>query len=248
MQISATVITLNEEKNIQACVKNLLQVCDEVLVLDSQSQDQTQALARQAGATLVEQAYLGDGPQKAFAAQQAKFDWVLSIDADERLDEELIQSINEFKNSQPKHSHYAINRKTYIGDEWAKVWYPDYVIRLYDKQRAAYQAIKGHSEVQGESLGRVKGHILHFSYESYLDMIKRIPKFSGRGAEMLIDKNKSIGYFSPMTHGMSAFFRKYIAKKGFLHGSMGLTVSVITAFGTFMKYAMARQAQQKKQS
>jgi len=240
-KISGTIITLNEEKNIQACIESLQKVCSEIVVLDSESTDRTVEIAQQLGAKVVIQSYLGDGKQKAFAADQAENDWVLSIDADERLDQELIQSINELDLTKTQFDAFILNRKTFIGQEWIKVWYPDCIARLYNRHKARYEPKKGHAKVIHSQSKKLDGNILHYSYSDHADLINQNAKFCIRSANMLTEKNKNVGPFSPALHALSAFIRKYFLKKGFLYGESGLTIAISTAYSSYMKYLIARK-------
>jgi len=247
-KITGTIITLNEEKNIAACVKSLQLVCDEIIVLDSQSNDKTIEIAKNLGAKVIIQPYLGDGPQKAFAANQATNDWILSIDADERIDEELVAAIRKSNlNTSSTFDAYFINRKTYIGNEWVKVWYPDKIVRLYNRKSANFESKRGHAKVIYNNATQLGGHIIHYSFSNYDELINQSIKFCIRNANMLKEKNKKIGPLDPLLHALAAFVRKYILKRGFLHGESGLTISITTAFSSYMKYVIARRHYLKKE-
>ena len=125
MKITANIITLNEEKNIEEVIKSVRKVCDEVLVVDSRSSDRTCEIAESLGAKVVKQEYLGDGPQKAFGAPLAKYDWVLSIDADERLDANAIEAIKKLDLDSTIYDAFSFARKTFVGKSFIKLWYPD---------------------------------------------------------------------------------------------------------------------------
>jgi glycosyltransferase involved in cell wall biosynthesis len=236
--ITATIITLNEESNIKACLESAFQVCDEAIVVDSESADRTVEIARSMGARVYIQKYLGDGPQKDYGVQFAKSDWILSIDADERLDASAIASIRALDLTRTQCDGFAFKRKTFIGERWMKVWYPDYVVRLYHKERARYRPVKGHSWVDAKRVERLKCDLLHYSYRDYGDLLCRIEKFASRGAAILHEQRRSVSILSPVTHALAAFVRKYCLKRGFLHGLDGLTISVVSAFGTYMKYVL----------
>jgi glycosyltransferase involved in cell wall biosynthesis len=236
--ISATIITLNEEANVAAVVASALAVCDEVIVVDSGSEDRTVELARSAGAVVHVQPYLGDGPQKDFGVRFARNDWILSIDADERLEESAIRCIRSLDLSRTPHDAFAFRRKTFVGDRWIRVWYPDYVTRLYDRRRCRYLPVIGHSHVDAKNLKRLKCDLLHYSYRDWSDMIRRIDKFASRGARALYESGKTANAFSAAGHGMASFLRQYVVRRGFLDGMDGLTVSAISALNTYMKYAM----------
>ena len=241
MKISATIITLNEEKNIRDCITSVQNFCDEVIVLDSESTDATREIATEMGATVIVQPYLGDGPQKACAASHASHDWVLSLDADERVDAEMAKAIAAVDLDNAVADHFAFNRKTFIGDEWNRVWYPDFCVRLYNRKTAEYEKKMGHAKVIGDSPAKLAGHILHYSFDDYEHLARVTIKFANRGANMFVEKNKKIGPLSPITHAVTAFLRKYLGKKGIFYGESGLTVSLTTAYGTYLKYALARK-------
>ena len=191
------------------------------------------------------QAYLGDGLQKDHGVQYASNDWILSLDADERLEKEMVETINNLDLKNSKHDAYAFRRKTFVGDRWQKIWYPDFVTRLYDKNRCRYLPVKGHSKVDAKNLSELRVDMLHFSYKDFSDMVQKIDKFSFRGAKMLHEKGKKVSFLSPLSHGLSTFIRKYFLKKGIFYGLDGLTISIISAFGTYMKYAMLIELQKK---
>lgn len=140
MNISATVITLNEEGNIRDCILSLQKICNEVIVVDSLSTDNTVLIAEDSGAKVYKQKYLGDGPQKDFGVQFAKNDWMLSIDADERLDEDAILEIKKLDLNTTDYDGFALRRKNFVGEHWIKAagFYPDSVVRLYNKNKTRY--------------------------------------------------------------------------------------------------------------
>ncbi len=240
-KITGTIITLNEEKNIAACIKSLQVVCDEIIVVDSESKDRTVEIAKDLGAIVIIQPYLGDGPQKLFAAKQAKNNWILCLDADERIDDELATSIQQLDLNTSPYDAYFINRKTYIGEEWIKVWYPEKIARLYNSKTANYKPSIGHATVNHKNSTRLNGHILHYTYEDYDDLANQTTKFCIRDANVYKSKNKKIGPLDPFLHALMAFVRKYIFKKGVLYGESGLTISITTAYRTYMKYVIARR-------
>jgi glycosyltransferase involved in cell wall biosynthesis len=150
LKITANIITLNEEKNIEAVIRSVQEVCDEVLVVDSLSTDKTCEIAHSLGAKIVKQKYLGDGPQKAFGEPLAKYDWILSIDADERLDLNAIEEIKKLDLDNTSYDGFSFARKTYVGDNFIKLWYPDRVTRLYNRTQCGYSKLKGHAKVEAK--------------------------------------------------------------------------------------------------
>lgn len=234
--ISATIITLNEEKNIKDVIDSISGFCNDIIVVDSKSTDNTVKIAKSLGAKVYVQKYLGDGLQKDYGVQFTKNDWILSIDADERLNESAVRVINGLDLNNTEFDAFAIKRKTFIGNRWIKLWYPDYTVRLYNKNRARYRPIKGHSFVETKNFKKLDCDILHYSYQDYSNMIARMNRFSTRGAEMLDEKGVKASHFDPFFHALFAFIRKFVLKRGALHGLDGFTVSMITAVSTYMKY------------
>lgn len=246
MKITGNIITLNEEKDIEACILSLQKVCDEIIVVDSQSSDKTVEIANSLGAKIIIQSYLGDGFQKNVVLAHASYDWILSIDADERLDDDMVNSILEIKSINEHPQAYSFKRKNYIGNRWIRYcgWYPDVCTRLYNKNFTKFREVAGHSTVEASSVVELKGHIIHYSYENYHDLLYKTNRFSSRGANMILEKKKTITAFSPAIHFASAFFKKYILQRGFLQGLDGLTISLSASINSYMKYAKAREMQQ----
>ena len=241
--ITASIITLNEEKNIEAVIKSVARVCDEIIVVDSQSTDKTRQIAESLGAKVIIQAYLGDGPQKAVAEDIAQNDWILSLDADERLDENAIEAITNLDLQNSTHDAYSLCRKTYIGDRFIKLWYPDRLTRLYNKNHAGYSKAIGHAGVIASSVKELDVDILHYTYDNYSHMIGNIQKFSQRGAKMLYEKGKRASWYDPFTHGLSSLFKKLVFKGGMFQGVDGWSVSIISAFYTYFKYVILLEMQ-----
>lgn len=239
MKITGNIITLNEENNIKDCIFSLQQVCAEVIVVDSHSLDNTVKIAEELGAKIIRQSYLGDGPQKNVVLSQAKYDWILSIDADERLDDEMVSSIVNIKTTPKQVDAYSFKRKSYIGNRWIKQcgWYPDVCIRLYNKNRAKFKDVAGHSSVVAKKTKLLDGNIIHYSYKNYHDLLHRTNRFSTRGSKMFLEKSKNVSRFSPFTHFLFSFIKKYILQKGLFQGMDGLTVSLAASINSYMKYA-----------
>ena len=245
MKITANIITLNEEKNIEAVIKSVQKVCDEVLVVDSLSTDKTCEIAEKLGAKVIKQEYLGDGPQKAFGEPFAKNNWILSIDADERLDLNAIEEIRKLDLENTPYDGFSFARKTYVGDNFIKLWYPDRVTRLYNKNKCAYSKVKGHAKVEAKNICDLDADMLHYSYTDYVHMIKTTEKFIKRGAQISYDAGKRASSFDPFIHGVGALFKALVLKGGAFHGIHGWNVAVISAFSSYMKYALMLELQKK---
>ena len=243
MKITANIITLNEEKNIEEVIKSVQSVCDEVLVVDSLSSDRTCEIAESLGAKVIKQAYLGDGPQKAFGEPIAKYDWILSIDADERLDLNAIEAIKNIDLENTSYDGFSFARKTFVGDNFIKLWYPDRVTRLYNRKKCQYSKAKGHAKVESSNICDLKADMLHYSYTDYIHMIRTTEKFIKRGAQISHDAGKKASVFDPFIHGVGALFKALVLKGGAFHGIHGWNVAVISAYSSYMKYALMLEMQ-----
>lgn len=238
MEISATVITLNEEENIRECIISLQKVCDEIIIVDSLSEDNTVEIAEALGAKVYKQKYLGDGPQKDFGVQYTKNNWILSIDADERLDEDAIIALNKLNLKNTEYDGFSFKRKNFVNKHWIKAagFYPDTVVRLYNKNKARYLPKKGHSSVNAKNIKNLNAHLIHFTYKNYAHWMKRINQLSSRDAWAMYDKGIKPNKFTPALHAIVAAIRKLIFKGGIFQGIDGVTVAVTTAFHAYMKY------------
>ena len=244
MKITANIITLNEQNNIEAVIKSVQEVCDEVLVVDSLSSDETCKIAESLGARVVKQEYLGDGAQKAFGAPLAKYDWILSIDADERLDINAIEAIKNLDLQNTAFDAFSFARKTYVGKSFIKLWYPDRVTRLYNRTKCEYTTAGGHAKVDTSNVSDLNADMLHYSYDDYAHMIKTSHKFITRGARISYEEGKRASTFDPFIHGVGALFKALILKGGAFHGVNGWNVAVISAFSSYMKYALILEMQE----
>ena len=238
MKISATIITLDEEQNIEACIRSVQQVCDEVIVVDSGSRDATRERAEALGARLFVQEYLGDGPQKNYGVQFASHDWILSIDADERLDDDAVDAIQALDLSHGDVDGYALKRRNFVGRHWVRAagFYPDSVVRLYHRERAAYRPKKAHSSVAAERVEALDAHLSHFTYRDYAHWVERINALSSRDAWAMYERGVKPSAVAPALHAFAAVIRKYLLKGGIFQGLDGATVTITTAFHAYMKY------------
>ena len=220
--LSVVIITYNEEHNIRRCLESLEGIGDEILVVDSGSLDGTAEICRSMGATVIEQDFLGYIEQKNFATSKAKNDWVLSLDADEALTPELKASILAIIDN-PQADGYTINRLTNYCGTWVRHsgWYPDVKLRLYNRQKGLWTGINPHDRFRlnlGSKMAHLKGDILHYSYASVSDHIKR----------------SSI--LKILYKPMARFMRHFVFKAGFLDGLTGYTIAVNSAHAVFLKY------------
>lgn len=246
--ITGIVITFNEANNISECLTSLNKVCDELIVVDSGSYDKTIEIAKKHGAKIYKQPYLGDGPQKAFGVSYAKNDWILSLDADERLSDDAINAIKKLHLDDAQIA-YGFYRRNYVGEHWIKAagFYPDSVVRLYNKTTSGYLNKKAHSSVKAPSTYQTKAHIKHFTYSDLSEWVYRINALSTRDAWAMKERGKKPSTFNPILHSINAFIRKLILKGGILQGGDGFLVAITTAFHAYMKYAKLNELYIKSQ-
>ena len=197
--ITGTIITYNEEDHIEACIASLRRVCDEVVVVDSLSTDRTCELARAAGARVIPQEYLGEGRQRNVTERSAAHDWILALDADERLDDEMAAAIRALPLDEAD-TAYSFNRKSFVGGRWLRGpgWYPDYVTRLYNRTRSAYEPKPGHAGVLAPRVRKAPGHILHYTYDGLSDWIAKINWLTSRDAQGMFDAGKPPSKLRPI--------------------------------------------------
>lgn len=238
--ISGIITTLNEEHNIGEAIKSLQQVCDEVVVVDSLSSDNTVEIARQCGAKVVEQSYLGDGIQKNVALKHVKNNWVISIDADERLTPELVEFIEKTDFEATQYNGFAVRRRNYVGSRWVKCcrWYPDYLVRIYRHDKLRFCDVKQHSHVPTENTKEIKADLIHYRYKNSGELFAKPGRnYSSRGAKILYLSGKKVNAWSPVGHGLGAFVVNYFLRGGILGGIDGLTLSLSIAQNSYLKYA-----------
>ncbi|MBR4787791.1 MAG: glycosyltransferase family 2 protein [Bacteroidales bacterium] len=240
MRITGIITTLNEADNIVACIESLQRVCDEVIVTDSYSKDNTVELAQQAGAKVYLHEYIGDGLQKNLALPYAKNRWVLSLDADERLSDELVEQICKTDFDATNYDGFALRRRNFIGTRWVKCcrWYPDYLVRLFRKDKLQFAELKQHAYVPTTNTAKMKADILHYRYHNYDELFSKPERnYSTRGAKILFLKGKKACALSPWLHGSAAFFVNYFLRGGIFGGMDGYVLSKAIAHNSFLKYA-----------
>lgn len=244
-KISAVIITLNEEKNIERCIKSLLPVADEILVLDSFSSDKTEEICKKYGANFQQHKFDGHIQQKNRALEMAKFDYVLSLDADEALDKVLTQEIIKVKENL-KYDGYKFNRLTnYIG-QWIyhSGWYPDTKLRLWNRTKGRWGGTNPHDKVimnPDSTILHLKGNLQHYSYYSLEEHLKQNNYFTTIGANELHARGKKSSLGKAIIKSTWIFIRNYFIKLGFMDGVNGYVICRFTAHATFSKYIKLRQ-------
>jgi glycosyltransferase involved in cell wall biosynthesis len=248
IKLSVVIITLNEEKNIGRCIESVKSVADEIVVVDSLSTDKTKEISEGLDARFIEQKFLGYVEQKNFALKACQYDYVLSLDADEALDEELKKEILKVKNNFSA-TGYKFNRLTGYNGEWIRHcgWYPDAKIRLVKKAQARWVGNNPHDVlvVDGE-VAHLSGDLLHYSYDSISAHILQTNKFSTIEAQTLFNKGKRASLVKLVTRPALQFFKDYILKKGFLDGRYGFIICFINSLYVLLKYAKMKDMELNK--
>lgn len=248
-RITGIIITLDEEDNIADCIKGMSPFCDEIIVVDSLSKDKTVQIAAQMGARVFHQKYLGDGPQKSYGVQFAQNDWILSIDADERPEQDMIRAIENLTLDDPS-TAYAFRRRNFVGNHWIKAagFYPDYVTRLYNRTTSGYLDRKSHSKVTAPRISKLNAHISHTTYDSYAHWLQRLDWFTTRDAWALYEKGKKPSKLRPVISCAGAVVQKMILKGGIFQGLDGMTVTLTTMMRAYMKYIKLNELHETKEN
>jgi glycosyltransferase involved in cell wall biosynthesis len=251
IKLSGVIITFNEERYIEECIKSLRPVVDEIIVVDSYSTDRTKEICLNNNVTFIEQKFLGYIEQKNFALQQANFDHVVSLDGDESLSQELQVSIIEQKKHW-KFDGYYCNRLNNFCGQWIKHsdWYPTKKLRVFDRRKAIWKGINPHDEIiihdKNSKTGHLKGDILHITYQSYSEFNQKIELFSSISANAYYNLGKRASLWKLLWNPSWAFFKAYFLRLGFLDGFNGFMICYLTGHRVFLKYAKLRELWKEK--
>jgi glycosyltransferase involved in cell wall biosynthesis len=246
-EISVVIITLNEERNIARCLASVKDIADDIVVVDSMSTDKTEEICRQFNVNFISRKWQGYADTKNFGNSQAKFDRVLSIDADEALSDELRESIKSIKVAQGPR-FFRFNRLTNYCGKWIRHsgWYPDTKLRIFDRRKARWtgqihEILETDNDVKTYFL---KGDLHHYSYYSIHEHLERMNSFTDVASKELFEKGFKTGWFKIILKAKLKFLSAYFWRLGFLDGYYGFIVCAISAFATFIKYAKLRQLYQ----
>ncbi len=254
--ISVVVITFNEEKNIGRCLDSVRDVADDIVVLDSFSTDRTKEIAEEKGARFFEHVFDGHVEQKNRAITYAKHPHVLSLDADEALNDKLKDEIIRAKKKFSTDGYY-FNRLTNYCGKWVRHsgWYPDRKLRLWDSRKGQWKGINPHDRYEmepGSKTEHLKGDLLHYSFYSIEQHIDTINKFSTIAAKMQIKQGKKFSWFKLLISPLWKFIRSYFFQGGILDGAYGFIICMNSAHATFVKYTkvklLTEQARDDKKS
>ncbi|MCR9171200.1 MAG: glycosyltransferase family 2 protein [bacterium] len=252
MKISATIITLNEERNIGRCIQSLQGVADEIIVLDSFSTDRTEEICKEAGVRFEQRKWEGYSASKNYLNSLATYDYILSLDADEALDEDLRKAILKVKDD----AHpgvYSVNRITNYCGKWIRHggWYPDVKVRLFPKKGSEWVGAHVHEELEYPNdldEQQLEGHLEHYSYYSFEEHRERADKYSALTAAKFYEQGKRVGVMKPYLSAIGRFIGMYFVKKGILDGRMGFKIALISAQSNVFKYKELLRLQREKAS
>ena len=242
MKITATIITCNEEDNVARAIRSV-GFCDEVLVVDSDSEDQTVAIAKSMGATVICKDWPGYAAQKNFAAEHAQNNWILSLDADEAVTPELAASIEDLQSAHRQCAGYDFPRLARYCGSWIRHsgWYPDRKVRLYDRTKGRWVGKYVHESVQVDGdIGHLDGDLLHYTCDSIEAHQANLDRYTDLAALELRDAGRRVGPWRPLLAPLHSFVKSYVLQLGFLDGRVGLRIARMAARYVYLKYAKAR--------
>jgi glycosyltransferase involved in cell wall biosynthesis len=238
-QISATIIAYNEAKNIARALRSLTCV-DEAIVVDSGSTDETREIAQSCGARVVPHAWEGFAAQKNFASSRSKHDWILSLDADEELDEGAIEAIRQWKTVEPSAAGYQFARRARYLGRWIlhSGWYPDYKLRLFDRRRGEWKGAYVHeSAVVSGPVETLPGEILHYTCDTRAEHARRIEFYTDLAAREMVESGERVGALARTLAPPWTFVNTYFFRLGILDGPQGLLIARMAARYVARKYS-----------
>jgi glycosyltransferase involved in cell wall biosynthesis len=242
-RLSVTIITRNEAADIAAALDSV-SWADERIVVDSCSTDDTAAIAAAHGARVVSREWPGYVAQKNFAAAQASHDWILSLDADERVTPALAAEIRSTLERDPQPSGFRIPRVTFHLGRWIRTtdWYPDHQLRLYDRRAAEWTGRYVHEGVTVNGrVGRLRNELQHYAYRDVAEHMETIDHYTTLAARQMFEQGRRATAVDLVLQPAFAFFRNFILKRGFLDGRVGLTISRMNARYVGLKFSKLRR-------
>ncbi len=244
MPFSVAIITKNEEERLPDCLKSV-SFADEVVVVDSGSEDNTVSVAESFGARTLVEAWRGYSAQKQFAVDQCAHDWVLVLDADERIPRDTADAIRrELDQDGGRVGGFSFQRKNYLHGRWVKHcgWWPDRIVRLVHKKRGGFDGRPVHEKwVTRCKVKELDACIEHISFRNYSELVWKMENYSNLAAGELVEKGVRVNPLAPPFHGLWMFLRTYLLEMGILDGFDGFVISVMNGGGSFLKYAKARE-------
>ena len=244
-KISVAVITKNEEQNIRACLESV-RWADEIVVVDNGSTDETRQICQDFQARVYLEEWKGFSRQKNSALEKTRNEWVLSLDADERVSPDLRQEIEWTLEGNPLCDGYYIARKNFFLGRWIRHcgWYPDYNLRLFRKDRGRFGERAVHEQVELEGkVGYLKNPLEHITYRSLSDFLKRMDRYSTLAAREMRSEGRRYHFYNACFRPPFTFLQMYLLRAGFLEGYLGFLLSILYSFYTFAKYSKLKELQ-----
>lgn len=245
IQISVVIITFNEQKNIARCLQSVLGIADEIVVLDSFSTDDTETICKTFNVKFTQHVFDGHIQQKNRAITFASHQFILALDADEALDDNLKKQILTVKNNW-QYDGYTFNRLTNYCGHWVRYcnWYPDVKLRLFNKNTGAWCGVNPHDKYElntgNNNIKHLNGNLLHYSYYTKADHYKQVEYFTTIAAKAFVDEGKQAPAYKLIINPVAKFIDHYLLHLGFLDGKAGFNISRISAYAAYLKYKKIR--------
>ena len=248
-KISLVVITYNEEKNILRCLDSVHGLVDEIVIVDSFSTDKTKELCLSRVDKFIENPFEGHIQQKNFALKQASYDFILSLDADEAVDNVLYEEIKALKQNKTAEA-YVLNRLTNYCGKWIKHgnWYPDKKVRLINRQIGEWGGLNPHDKIVLQNNIKpieLKGHLLHYTFYTFEEHLKQIKRFTDISSKAAFEKGKKGSLYKIILNPLAKFLGAFVMRLGFLDGYTGFRIAWYSAYATYLKYSKLRKLQQQ---
>jgi len=246
------VITFNESANIARCLDSVRNIADEILVVDSYSTDDTVAIAVSKDARILEHPFEGYIEQRGYAVENAKYDFILALDADECVSEELEKEVLRLKQNW-KFDCYVTNRLNGIGGQWIRygTWYPDPKMRIFDRRKAICTGTTPHDRIEPlerASLGKLKGDILHYSDDNIADRIHSVNNLTSSSAKYLFEQGKRTNWLIIFFKPLIKFITVYWLRRGFLDGFYGFVIAKSLSQYTYLQQIKLMELQRKQKT
>ncbi|MGA2810912.1 MAG: glycosyltransferase family 2 protein [Candidatus Acidiferrum sp.] len=236
--LSASIITLNEERHLARAISSLAEIADEIVVVDSGSTDRTGEIACQHGATFLSRTWTNYAEQKNFAAQNASHDWIFSLDADEELSSELRAALLAWKQQAPQFQVYEVSRRAWYLGAWIRHsgWYPDYQRRLYRRDVAQFSGIIHEAVRYGGTLGRLDGDLLHYTIDTFAEHEQKVEHYTGLAAQQMFASGRRSWRAAQWFGTPWSWLQNYFLRGGMLDGYRGALIAQMAARSVRLKY------------
>ncbi len=250
-RISAVIICCNEEEKIERALKSVQGIADETVVVDSGSQDRTLEICRRYTDRVYQKRWEGYRDQKQYATDQARNDWVLSLDADEVVSPELHSELSQWRCAPADNrTGYHVPRKTYFMGRWIEhtTWYPDWQLRLFRRSAGRWEGGRVHESFRAAgSIGRLQGHLYHYTYSNLSEFLQQLDRFSNLAAADLFDRGIRANLYHIVASPPLVFLKNYVLRRGFEDGRQGFVVSILSSISTLFKYLKLWELQHRPQ-